>query len=459
MSQKFVQMQPMTLAGSGVAIGATTITLTQLVDIEGNTLAMTDFGSKGWATLEAGNSTQEEQISFTGVTQNSNGTATLSGVSNVLNKYPYTETSGVLKSHAGGTSFVVSNTTGFYDAMTSNANDEIVTGKWTFPGTTNRPTLSSDADTTTDTDLVTRGQLARTAVASAVASTTTTVGYVKLSSTSGTPTAPVVVETADTRVPTQGENDALVGNNTDIAVGTGNKFITQTGLQHNAEKYAADSGSNDTYVITLSPVPTSYTAGMVVHFKANTINTGAATLNVNSLGAKTIVKGVNTTLADGDIKAGQFCTVIYDGTNFVLQNNAITDVDGSLLTGIRVFKNGTTTRDLSTASGNQTIAHGLGVAPKFVRITAIQGASTSFNLSSGVYNGTTNSSVSHGTNGNSQFYTDSNSNYTVNLWTNATNDTSPSTATVTVDATNITLAWTRAGSATGTAYIMWEAWI
>ena len=48
--------------------------------------------------------------------------------------------------------------------------------------------------------------------------------------------------------------------------------------------------------------------------------TGAATLNVNSLGAKTIVKGVNTTLLDGDIAASMFCTVIYDGTNFVLQN-------------------------------------------------------------------------------------------------------------------------------------------
>lgn len=115
-------------------------------------------------------------------------------------------------------------------------------------------------------------------------------------------------------------NDALVGDNTDITPSTGNKFVTQTGLQHNAEKYAADAGSTDTYVITLSPVPTSYTNGMIVYFKANTINTGAATLNVNSLGAITIVKYVNTTLIDGDIAAGQFCTVIYNGTNFVLQN-------------------------------------------------------------------------------------------------------------------------------------------
>jgi len=117
---------------------------------------------------------------------------------------------------------------------------------------------------------------------------------------------------------TENQQDALLGNN-----GTPsdtNRFVTQTGLQKNTEKYAADAGANDTYVITLSPVPTSYTTGMVVHFKANTVNTGDATINVNSLGAKTIVKGVSTTLLDGDIAALSLNTLIYDGTNFVLQN-------------------------------------------------------------------------------------------------------------------------------------------
>ena len=82
--------------------------------------------------------------------------------------------------------------------------------------------------------------------------------------------------------------------------------------------YAADAGSTDTYVITLSPVPSAYSTGMVVFFKAATANTGAATLNVNSLGAKTIVKNGATTLADNDINATQVVCVIYDGTNFQL---------------------------------------------------------------------------------------------------------------------------------------------
>jgi len=85
-----------------------------------------------------------------------------------------------------------------------------------------------------------------------------------------------------------------------------------------AEMYAADAGASDTYVVTLSPIPAAYFNGMVVNFKANTVNTGAATLNVNSLGAKTIKKQYNVDLADGDIPAGGFVSVIYDGTNFQL---------------------------------------------------------------------------------------------------------------------------------------------
>lgn len=85
-------------------------------------------------------------------------------------------------------------------------------------------------------------------------------------------------------------------------------------------RYAADAQANDTYVVTLSPVPAAYYAGMAVNFMANTANTGACTLNVNSLGAKTIKKRNDQTLANGDIEANQFVTVIYDGTNFQMQS-------------------------------------------------------------------------------------------------------------------------------------------
>lgn len=84
--------------------------------------------------------------------------------------------------------------------------------------------------------------------------------------------------------------------------------------------YAADWESTDSYVITLNPAPSAYTIWMVIYFKAKTANTWAATLNVNSLWAKTIVKWVNTTLSDNDILANMICHCVYDWTNFVLLN-------------------------------------------------------------------------------------------------------------------------------------------
>lgn len=99
-------------------------------------------------------------------------------------------------------------------------------------------------------------------------------------------------------------------------------FATQAGklLQSAVDsiRYAADAGGDDTYSVTLDPVPAAYYAGMEVNFKPTTANTGACTLDVNGLGAKTIKKNVSTDLATGDILSGQMVKVIYDGTNFQL---------------------------------------------------------------------------------------------------------------------------------------------
>lgn len=90
-----------------------------------------------------------------------------------------------------------------------------------------------------------------------------------------------------------------------------------------APVFAADAGSTDTYVATLSPAPSGYTTGTHYRFKANTANTGVATINFNSLGAITIKKaigGITTDLTDNDIRAGQWVDLVYDGTNMQMQS-------------------------------------------------------------------------------------------------------------------------------------------
>ena len=82
------------------------------------------------------------------------------------------------------------------------------------------------------------------------------------------------------------------------------------------DEYVVDTGSADAYAVAPAPAYTAYFAGMQVIFKADNTNTGASTLNVNSLGAKTIKKNFNADLVAGDILAGQAVEVVYDGTNF-----------------------------------------------------------------------------------------------------------------------------------------------
>lgn len=78
--------------------------------------------------------------------------------------------------------------------------------------------------------------------------------------------------------------------------------------------YCVDAGSNDTYACNLSPAIGSYAAGTHYRFKANTANTGAATINLNSIGALTIKKNHDQDLADNDIEVGSIVECIYDGS-------------------------------------------------------------------------------------------------------------------------------------------------
>jgi hypothetical protein len=119
-----------------------------------------------------------------------------------------------------------------------------------------------------------------------------------------------------------------------------------------------------------------------------------------------------------------------------------------------VFKNGTTTYDISTADGTQNIAHGLGKTPKNIRLTfrgLYSGAGTQ-NTCDLVSNGTTVSSVCY--NYNNATHLPSNGS-TIILYSNTNNGTYV-TGTVTFDGTNISIAWVKSGTPGGTTYILWE---
>jgi len=248
------------------------------------------------------------------------------------------------------------------------------------------------------------------------------------------------------------DTDTSLTTNSDVRIPTQKAVKTYvdatanpTGASWNA--YAVDSVGTDSYAITVSTM-TTYVSGQTFKFKAGTANTGACTLNINGLGAKTIKKAGSLDLDTGDIVANQIVEVTYDGTNMQM-----TSAPNS-----KRYTAGLTTKNMSDANATQTIAHGLGITPKKVKITVNlvvdQGTQGWIARADVLYVNSTQYALSY-------FQNSANGN-TIQSATfviyNQTNFASRYvTGTVTVDATNISIAWVKADSPTGIADIMWEA--
>lgn len=81
------------------------------------------------------------------------------------------------------------------------------------------------------------------------------------------------------------------------------------------------TGSANSYALAASRTMAAYAQGDLFTFKASFTNTGAATLNVDALGAKAI-QSHTAALVGGEIVEDGIYTVVYDGTQFQLLNPA-----------------------------------------------------------------------------------------------------------------------------------------
>jgi hypothetical protein len=82
--------------------------------------------------------------------------------------------------------------------------------------------------------------------------------------------------------------------------------------------YAVDTASSDTYLAQINEIA-SYDTGLFVLLNPVTNNTDGASLNINGLGAKNIVGEDGNTLSTNDILSTGISHLVYDGTNFLLQ--------------------------------------------------------------------------------------------------------------------------------------------
>jgi len=106
----------------------------------------------------------------------------------------------------------------------------------------------------------------------------------------------------------------------DTITSTQNNAIRKDIIQM-AGDYATSAGSANAQTLAIDSSISAYSEGQKFRFKAGYTNTAACTLNVNSIGAKTIKKtGGSEDLLYGEILAGGIYEIEYDGTNFNILN-------------------------------------------------------------------------------------------------------------------------------------------
>jgi hypothetical protein len=94
-----------------------------------------------------------------------------------------------------------------------------------------------------------------------------------------------------------------------------------------------DAGPANAYTLAPADQLPGYVARMLAVFVPTVSNTGPSTLNISGLGAKPILSVSGAPLVAGDLTAGRFYSVFYDGAAFRLDNVTQNYVDQLVISG------------------------------------------------------------------------------------------------------------------------------
>lgn len=159
-------------------------------------------------------------------------------------------------------------------------------------------------------------------------------------------------------------------------------------LRSNTVYDATDSGAADAYVLTLSYyTAASYTDGMVIKFKASATNTGASTVNLNSIGTKSLLRNDGSALSAGDVEEDEHVVITYNSTSDVFkitgtpptgagtmasQNANSVAITGGSVGGVTGTGNTWTTTTLAGTTTNSGTISGGTVSGGTVNATTLQ---------------------------------------------------------------------------------------
>lgn len=413
----------------------TTLVITPVpVDLDGNVLTMSNFGSNPTVTVDPGVAGIEEIESFTTITNNGNSTATLGGMTRDLQSvYPYTST-GAGRQHGGGAIVVFGNNPQVYGRLGALENDQLWTGINTYSAA-NKPTYNSTPTfgAGDGNAFVNYATLLATAIQGAGTSTEGTMGIVRLatfgqvgtgvaSSSSG---APYVIEnkfassTYNGSTVFQGEIPTLRSTfNLDpnfIATSTGNNYVwggnhtftagyiaTASSTNTATTSIAASSVTNNALKLNGVPYAFPSTQGST---GSNLQNNGSGVLSWNI--GTTHYNSINTT---GIVLSGGALTVatstamsvpagvLAASSTIMVQGNINTcqDNNSDQVTCTLALYDATTYTQIANCSFSSTASGGAVQGTLFFTITNKSSLSSQASISSCVVAGSTGATNQNG---------------------------------------------------------------
>jgi len=136
-----------------------------------------------------------------------------------------------------------------------------------------------------------------------------------------------------------------------------NQYASAGQVQDSAFTFLTSPAGTNTITATAALGMSTYVTGQRFFFVAAASNTGAVTLNINAIGAKSVTKNGTTALVSGDIAINAVVQVVYDGTQFQLLNPNTANVS-SFSAGTTGLTPNTATTGAVTLAGTLAVANG-----------------------------------------------------------------------------------------------------